>query len=792
MGFSRLDVQQCRRHASSHRTRSAAALVGIALAAALGFSTPSQAQGSPACSPARLLGVSMIVDDSASMSTSDPSELRGEGMELALQQVPEGSIAGAGSFDSTSREFFAPEPVTRSSRQRMSDSIFLSPSGSTDFDTGLELAGRQLDSMPATVDRKAVIFLSDGEDNDEQFSADQRIADAGVPIYAIAFGGANLDTMRALSEGDGRSGRLYAVDDRDGVQAAFADIINLLTCRTGKVSQSVTLAPGQTSEFPFDVQPTDKGWQGLVTWSAGDFTVTARRPNGTSLGRGAARSEETFDDSRTSRRLLGSTRPSAGRWTLVVTANSANSSPVDVEIRVFDRDDGGAVSEFNLAAQDLPFTFPRRSPVRSLRAITGVPIHLYLQPHLAATARYTQGLGVPVALESDMPLRISVPNHPGFALSASSLRLLGPNLQRADISLLGPTFAPTVGFENAQDLANQAIVLTIGRAVGVNYTQVLPGIEPHYADVSVTGALNLKAGTFTVEFVPWAVTRALAAAGAGAVTGGAGAAVVGSIIAKAATVQWALDTAEMAALLTREFGLQVDGGTLLAAGRDNLQLLVQQILPQLRVEARRLVGQALAPAGRSVRRAVDAATRRSRSVRLQLPRVRARSRQQGAQPQQIRQVDYQVPRRLAARGLRSGRRLRARGLPRTRLRAALARINRYAPASAVGARRLLVSRPPRVDRVVHVATRLPRPRGRRSARDGFAVLSLTGPGLDTRERLIKLRQGYAGATLRVPRNLRPGRWQLAISNLEDTQRRQGNGRAEIALTEFTVRRGRGR
>src|SRR5688572_20578589 len=82
----------------------------LALAVGLAGAATAAAQA-PGCTKPSKLGISMIVDDSASMGDNDPDELRGEGLSLALDLLPNGAMAAAGSFDSSSREFFGPSEV---------------------------------------------------------------------------------------------------------------------------------------------------------------------------------------------------------------------------------------------------------------------------------------------------------------------------------------------------------------------------------------------------------------------------------------------------------------------------------------------------------------------------------------------------------------------------------------------------------------------------------------------------------------------------------------------------------
>jgi len=204
-------------------------LVTVATAVGIGV-PPSAVAQQPGCTPPTQLGLAITFDDSGSMSDNDPDELRIEGVKVALDELRDGSIAAAGSFDSSERTFFGPTVVDDASRQRLKDEVGGFASGNTDFDLGFDQLIRQLDAMPASVDRKAVVFLSDGRDNDGEYSSDDLIAERGVPIYTIAFGDADDAALREIAEGSGRTGKAYDAEDAQGLQAAFADIVGAVSC----------------------------------------------------------------------------------------------------------------------------------------------------------------------------------------------------------------------------------------------------------------------------------------------------------------------------------------------------------------------------------------------------------------------------------------------------------------------------------------------------------------------------------------------------------------------------------
>ena len=133
---------------------------------------PSAAAES-ACVVPRQLGVVFVLDDSGSMNSNDPDNLRGTAAGIGLDQLADGSVAAASKFSSTATTIFAPTRLSGSRdtlKTRVDDALL--SSGGTIYEQAFKDAKRQLDAMPATVDKKAVVFLSDGAPNDTNFMAD--------------------------------------------------------------------------------------------------------------------------------------------------------------------------------------------------------------------------------------------------------------------------------------------------------------------------------------------------------------------------------------------------------------------------------------------------------------------------------------------------------------------------------------------------------------------------------------------------------------------------------------------
>ena len=267
------------------------------------------------------------------MEDSDPDTLRGQAIKVGLDQMPDGSIAGATSFDDATRELFPPTEVSPATRPQLKSAAEgLYPSGSTDYQLAFAGAQDQLDAMGAS--RKAVVFLSDGAPNDEDFDSDRPIADAGIPIFTIGFGDADNGILADIAARSG--GQAFSADSAGDLQSIFAHVVAILTCAAPSVTTHVDMAPGTTHVVPFAVGLDDGEFRALASWSEGKLAVSAIRPNGSEMTPSALRPGEAFSDNPTYALLTG-TNPPVGSWQLKIVAPPGNDSTVHVSIDVFDK-----------------------------------------------------------------------------------------------------------------------------------------------------------------------------------------------------------------------------------------------------------------------------------------------------------------------------------------------------------------------------------------------------------------------------------------------------------------------
>jgi len=448
----------------------------------------------------------------------------------------------------------------------------------------------------------------------------------------------------------------------------------------------VTLRPGETREFPFDVKPTDKGWQGLVSWAEGSFSVTARRADGTTLDANGKGPEETYTASEF-RTLLASSQPLAGRWAVRVTANKTNDASAQVDIRVFDSDDGSAVIGVSSPKKDLPFMVPSKARLSTIKSLKGVPIHVYLQPAVGFGGKVSEGIQLPESVaDPERTYKVFNPQDPtkAWEFSVADFGWKGPGLNVGPLNVQGPQFKPSLDVEDPlqQGLRGQALVLTVGPAATARYTQEFP-VAPRYAALNLEAEFNAKAGAVVADLVPWAAVRVATALGTGALTGGAGTAVVTGVVVSASTAQWIDEATTAATYLTRVLKITVDARSIVQNLTGSTRLLVEQLMPRITAELKQLLAQAV----KAVQDAARAAINRAAGAGNRLLGVFGVG--SALTPAQFAAV-YAKPRTLSARRLSGRLRFRQPAVKRSRIRRSLAAANRYAPSNPVRGRRLLL------------------------------------------------------------------------------------------------------
>ena len=210
--------------ATSAASAALLACVGIGVASAGAAPTSSAA----ACTPKTNLEA--IIDDSGSMSSSDPSDLRIRAMELLIDtQGNEKRTLGAVEFGSDARPLFGPGLIAQDAaafRSAMAAGL-VEDGGGTDYNAAFAIAASH---NPAA---NARIFLTDGEHLAIDPYANGHAGGPPVYVLGLGVGFAGSPGDQLLQRIADETGGLYRrADDASQMQAAMFDLNSAIACQT--------------------------------------------------------------------------------------------------------------------------------------------------------------------------------------------------------------------------------------------------------------------------------------------------------------------------------------------------------------------------------------------------------------------------------------------------------------------------------------------------------------------------------------------------------------------------------
>jgi hypothetical protein len=227
------------------------------------------------CVPATNLEA--IVDDSGSMSFSDPNDLRIRAMELFIDTPGnERRTLGAVEFGSAASPLFAPGSIGRDgdTMKASLNTNLIEDNGGTDYNDAFAAAAAQNPNAAAR------IFMTDGAHTDEPAYADGHRG--GPRTHVIGLGvieGSSFDQL--LDRIANETGGLYRrATDATALQAAMFDINTAIACQAPPVQFTNTFTRvGQTVARTVRIPTGVRSATFALTWAdAGDaFTIRAFR-----------------------------------------------------------------------------------------------------------------------------------------------------------------------------------------------------------------------------------------------------------------------------------------------------------------------------------------------------------------------------------------------------------------------------------------------------------------------------------------------------------------------------------
>ena len=229
---------------------------------------PAGAASTPNCTPKT--NIEAIIDDSGSMSGTDPNTLRVQGMNLLIDSLPAKTELGALKFgsglapDPPATSLFSPEPVGPNAvtmKKILIDSVH-SESGGTDYNGAFAL------SDAADPNAQARIFLTDGGHNAGEYNNGHLVRN--VPTYVIGFGvglESVTDQERLQRIAAETGGAYYLLSETSQVQPLFNSLGATLTCQTPPQSFTDKLKSGQSKPHSVAIGASTKSIQIALTWA---------------------------------------------------------------------------------------------------------------------------------------------------------------------------------------------------------------------------------------------------------------------------------------------------------------------------------------------------------------------------------------------------------------------------------------------------------------------------------------------------------------------------------------------
>ena len=206
----------------------------------------------PALQQAGQAAVLFVIDDSGSMKTSDPTDLRYAAAGLFIAALDQGDQVGLMRFSTTSAPITAGMVTIRSSQDQaalVQQLQPVKPDGFTDVKAAFESAGQMLASAQLQNSRLVVIFLTDGHPEVPSMTAgyeDEALMAArglNAPVYAIALtneGQSPFLTRLAQETG----GQIIPAATASSLLDSYLQILGDLKDRT-IIGQGDVSAPGE-------------------------------------------------------------------------------------------------------------------------------------------------------------------------------------------------------------------------------------------------------------------------------------------------------------------------------------------------------------------------------------------------------------------------------------------------------------------------------------------------------------------------------------------------------------------
>jgi hypothetical protein len=256
----------------------AASLLGTGVVAQSGAESPRA--HAAACTKAS--NIEAIIDDSGSMSITDPNTLRVKGLKLLINTLSSATLLGAvefgGSFDSSTPSadtVFKPAAVGPNGPLMGTalDAKIKADNGGTDYNAAF--AQSDADNPNAV----ARIFLTDGGHNVGNYNNGHLTHKSPTQVVSFSSGITGEDQARLQGIANDTGGHYYPQVDSSKIQSVMNTIGAVLTCQTPPRTFNDKLALGRSKTHAVTIGANTKSLQIALTWASplDQFTISHLR-----------------------------------------------------------------------------------------------------------------------------------------------------------------------------------------------------------------------------------------------------------------------------------------------------------------------------------------------------------------------------------------------------------------------------------------------------------------------------------------------------------------------------------
>jgi len=276
------------------------------------------------------IDVTLIIDDSGSMSSNDPSYMRRQAAMLFIDAMQNDDRVGIVEFDGSAN---TPWPIQTlgADRTQIKNSLnSLSPYDGTSLSAGLSAGYQQLLTVESSGNDKAAVFLTDGVgyySNEAQLYAAK-----DWPIYVLGLG-SSIDEPLLQQIADDSGGEYQHLDDASQMQSVYNKIATAISGGSMILDESTHLDLGATLQFETALTTDAAYGNFFVGWGGSTVDLSLTTPDGTFIGPNIT-DPNVYHSKSSTYELYRISNLIPGNWTLVVFGSGLPVGGEDIVVQV--------------------------------------------------------------------------------------------------------------------------------------------------------------------------------------------------------------------------------------------------------------------------------------------------------------------------------------------------------------------------------------------------------------------------------------------------------------------------